>query len=120
MPARNTTQLSLLHKVPTGLQVIAYIKQKTKYPAIQWKVQEISALFFKQTPALQKLESRWECYTKQDYSASQVTYKIACNTFFEHLLIHFQQPMLMINCGKRGFIYSREAMVKKKIIIIIS
>lgn len=46
MPARNTTQLSLLHKVPTGLQVIAYIKQKTKYPAIQWKVQEISALFF--------------------------------------------------------------------------
>ncbi len=91
MPAKNATHLSLLHKVPTCSQVIH--KPKKKIPHYSWESAGISALVLytmsiSQTPAFQKLESRWGCCTKQDYSVSQITSKIACNNFSEHLLIN--------------------------------
>ena len=56
-------------------------KPKIKHPTIHGKVQVMSALFLytttSQTPAFQKLESRWGYCNKQDYSVSQVTFKIA-------------------------------------------
>ncbi len=49
-----------------------------------------------QTPAFQKLESRWGYYTKQDYSVSQVTSKIAWNNFSECLLIDSSNQYLWL------------------------
>ena len=68
----------------------SYITQKRKYPTIHGNVQGMSALVLYVVQSDTGLpETRVQVGgTKQDYSVSQVTSKITCINFSEHLLIN--------------------------------